>query len=151
MKKHLVALIFLLVIGSLPTAAVADVGDGERFWVPGFTVGTRTGMMPRAGVDLSLMTRKGQGDGIVGYGPIAGISGLSPFEYYVGGAYGGAYMIAMWGEVTVNFVGAEPTGVRALGAIGFIVMPYVAVGYDKRAQVGAFIEAGLTTKIPLLK
>jgi hypothetical protein len=25
------------------------------------------------------------------------------------------------------------------------------VGYDKRAQVGAFIEAGLTTKIPLLK
>jgi hypothetical protein len=137
-------------IGLLPTAGMANINEGDRFWVPGFTIGTRTGMMPRAGVDLSLMTRIGQGDGIAGYGAIAGISGLSPFEYYVGGAYGGAYMIGMWGEVTVNFVGAEPTGVRALGAIGFIVMPYVAVGYDKRARTGAFIEAGLTSKIPLI-
>ncbi len=149
MGKQLVVLVFLLLAGALPTAGMASINEGDRFWVPGFTVGTRTGMMPRAGFDLSLMTRLGQGDGLVGYGPIAGISDLSPFEYYLGGAYGGAYMIGMWSEVTVNFVGAEPTGVRALAAIGFIIMPYVALGYDKRAQNGAFLEAGLTVKIPL--
>ena len=149
MQKIFLAFVLLIVGGFLSSTASANVQDGDRFWVPGFTLGTRTGMTPRAGLDLTLMTRKGQGDGISGCGAIVGTGGIVPFEYYVGAACGGAYMFSMWGEVTANFVQAKPTGLRALAAVGFGLMPYVALGYDNRTPYGPFAELGLTFKIPL--
>ena len=142
-------IVLLLMLGFSSSLAMATTSDYRQIFVPGFTMGTRTGMMPRAGFDLSIMKSPTAGDGVRGYGVITGISGIKPFEYYVGAAAGFAYYIGAWGEVTLNFVGQDFTGVRALAAGGFIVMPYIAMGYDKRAEHGVYIETGLTFKLPL--
>lgn len=141
--------ILLLMLGFSGSFAMATTPEYRQVYVPGFTMGARTGMMPRAGFDLSIMKSPTAGDGIKGYGVITGISGIKPFEYYLGAAAGGAYYIGAWGEVTLNFVAQDFTGIRVLAAAGFFVMPYLAMGYDKRAEHGLFLETGLTFKLPL--
>jgi|LakMenEpi03Aug12_release.lakeMendotaPanAssembly.Ray.scaffolds.fasta_scaffold596756_1 hypothetical protein len=148
MRAKLYLFVFLILCEVISAITLAQPAKASPWIFPGFTAGARSGMEPRAGFDLSVLKRVGEGDGFVGYGGIAGISSLSPYEYYVGLAGGGAYMLSAWAEFTVNFVNSEYTGVRALGAVGLGIMPYIAVGYDKRPD-SLYVEAGITGKIPI--
>jgi len=149
MRAKLYFFVVFILCGALSALTLAEPAKAGPWIFPGFTAGVRSGMEPRAGMDLSVFKRVGEGDGFVGYGGIVGISSLSPYEYYLGLAGGGAYMFSAWAEFTVNFVNSEYTGVRALGAVGLGVMPYLAIGYDKRPD-SMYIEAGITGKLPIV-
>jgi hypothetical protein len=118
--------------------------------MPGFTTGARYGLQPRAGIDLAIISLKCQ-DGCDAYGIVTGVGRLSPFEYYIGAGYGGAYFVTFWTESAITFVKDEITGARALlGAspVLFPILPYLAFGYDTRPKT-MYVEAGVTGKIPI--
>lgn len=150
-RRRVIGVILVFLQGMLLVSSESRADDNRKlFLMPGFTMGSRSGLMPRAGFDLGMLNLKCS-DGCEGYGLVTGMGRRSPFEYYIGAGYGGAYMLAVWMEASLNFVGGQYTGVRALGAAGisFIpILPYVAVGYDKRPD-SMYIEAGITGKIPI--
>lgn len=150
MNKKLFVIMFFMLSGLLPSTAMAEIKARDHYWVPGFTVGSRIGMRPRSGFDLSLMNVIEQGTGITSCGGVVGAAGSKPLEYYVGGACGLVYLVSVRGEATVTIVESKPTGVRALAAIGAFLMPYVALGYDIRAPLRAYGELGVTFKFPLI-
>ena len=142
-----IAIGFLALIAA-PSASQAD-DVGKLAIMPGFTLGARSGMMPRVGLDLAILNYKCI-DACQGYGVVAGMSRSRPFEYYIGVGAGVGYFFAAWFDATLNFVEDQYTGVRVLGAFAppVLILPFVAIGYDKRPD-SMYIEAGIIGKIPI--
>jgi hypothetical protein len=115
--------------------------------VLGGTAGTRTGAIPRAGVDASLLFGKCQ-DSCGGFGPTLGIINPTSQEYFVGAAAGVAYFGSAWIDGTLRFKENKPTAVAVSYGLGFLLMGYLGGGIDFESKK-PFGEIGVTLKGPI--
>lgn len=124
--------------------------SGKIGLIPGYSIGFSSALPFRAGFDLAVLNYFCS-DGCHGYGLVTGVSHRAPYDYYIGVGWGFAYFAALWTEATLNFVDDQFTGGRILGALGvgvFPVLPYIAMGYDKRPD-RPYGELGVTLKLPI--
>lgn len=114
----------------------------------GLSAAARYGMKPRAGFDLALLNGR-RSDGFGGYGAVIGASNFEDGEFYLGPAVGGFYMGSLWAEAVVQFRKMKYNGIRATGAFGFFLMPFVSVGYN-HDPLSPAVELGIMLKFPFL-
>jgi len=114
----------------------------------GFSTAARYGLKPRAGFDLALLNGH-RADGFSGYGAVIGASNFEDGEFYFGPAMGGFYMGSIWAEAVVQFRKMKYNGIRATGAFGFFLMPFVSVGYN-HDPLSPAVELGIMLRFPFL-
>ena len=99
-------------------------------------------------VTLALLNGR-RVDGFGGYGAVIGASNFEDGEFYFGPAIGGFYMGSFWAEAVVQFRKMKYNGIRATGAFGFFLMPFVSVGYYNK-PLNPTVELGLMLRVPIL-
>lgn len=131
-------------------SAQAGLSSNENINVlfGGFSTAARYGLKPRTGFDLALLNGR-RVDGFGGYGAVIGASNFEDGEFYVGPAIGGFYMGSLWAEAVVQFRKMKYNGIRATGAFGFFLMPFVSVGYYNK-PLNPTVELGLMLRVPIL-
>jgi hypothetical protein len=114
----------------------------------GFSTAARYGLKPRTGVDFALLNGK-RSDGFGGYGAVMGASNFEDGEFYLGPAMGIFYIGSYWAEAVVQFRKMKYNGIRATGAFGFFLMPFVSVGYNHE-PLSPTLELGVMLRFPFL-
>ncbi len=121
--------------------------DSVNIVFGGFSAAARYGMKPRAGFDLAFVNGP-RSDGFGGYGVLVGASNFEDGEFYLGPAFGAFYMGSLWTEAVVQFKKMKYNGIRATGAFGFFLMPFVSVGY-KQDPLSPSVELGIMLRFPV--
>jgi hypothetical protein len=80
---------------------------------------------------------------------LVGASNFEDGEFYLGPAMGGFHMGSIWAEAVVQFRKMKYNGIRATGAFGFFLMPFVSVGYN-HDPLSPAVELGIMLRFPFL-
>ena len=76
-----------------------------------------------------------------------GASNFEDGEFYLGPAMGIFYIGSYWVEAVVQFRKMKYNGIRATGAFGFFLMPFVSVGYN-HDPLSPAVELGVMLRFP---
>lgn len=139
---------FVLVASLCSSQVALSSSENTNIFFGGFSTAARYGLKPRAGFDFALLNGK-RSDGFGGYGAVIGASNFEDGEFYLGPAMGIFYIGSYWIEAVVQFRKMKYNGIRATGAFGFFLMPFVSVGYN-HDPLSPAVELGVMLRFPFL-